>query len=248
MGEVDRVGLRAIGVGRQQASLRRSRGVDRGGVGVDDGLGGTARAARRERDTADTRRQQRPARKQRPMIRHRRESFIYAEAETFGETDRRQHNSGRCALAAVSRERVRSALMPVVTAAGFDLEDVAVTAAGRRNVIRVVVDRDGGIDLDAVAEVSRVVSDALDTSDVTGAAAYTLEVTSPGVERPLTEPRHWRRAAGRLVVAGSITGRVVRADDEGVTLDVDGSERVVSYDDLSAGRVQVEFGRPGGPA
>jgi ribosome maturation factor RimP len=151
-------------------------------------------------------------------------------------------------MSAVSRDRVRSALAPVVSAAGFDLEDVAVTAAGRRNVIRVVVDRDGGIDLDAVAEISRVVSDALDNSDVTGSAAYTLEVTSPGVDRPLTEPRHWRRAAGRLVVAGAVSGRVVGADDTAVTFDVDGRELVVPYADLSAGRVQVEFGRSGGPA
>ena len=151
-------------------------------------------------------------------------------------------------MATVSRDRVRSALDPVVSAAGFDLEEVAVTAAGRRNVIRVVVDRDGGVDLDAVAEISRVVSDALDQSDVTGPGAYTLEVTSPGVDRPLTEPRHWRRAAGRLVKAGDVTGRVLRADDDGVTLDVDGEERAVPYADLAAGHVQVEFGRAGGAA
>ena len=151
-------------------------------------------------------------------------------------------------MAAVSREGVRSALDPVVAAAGFDLEDVAVTAAGRRNVIRVVVDRDGGIDLDAVAEVSRVVSDALDSADVTGNVAYTLEVTSPGVERPLTEPRHWRRAVGRLVVAGPVTGRVVGADEHGVTFDLGGSEQVVPYGDLPTGRVQIEFGRSGGAA
>lgn len=151
-------------------------------------------------------------------------------------------------MAAVSRERLRAALDPVVTDAGFDLEDVTVTAAGRRNVIRVVVDRDGGVDLDAVAEVSRAVSDALDDSDVTGSAAYTLEVTSPGVDRPLTEPRHWRRAVGRLVAAGAATGRVVAADDDGVTFDVDGDETVMSYAELPAGRVQVEFGRPGSSA
>ena len=147
-------------------------------------------------------------------------------------------------MAALSRDRLRSVLEPVVTAAGFDLEDVTVTAAGRRNVVRVVVDRDGGIDLDAVADVSRVVSEALDAGDVTGNAPYTLEVTSPGVDRPLTEPRHWRRAAGRLVTAGSLTGRVVAADDDVVTLDVAGEERMVPYADLGPGRVQVEFNRP----
>jgi ribosome maturation factor RimP len=148
----------------------------------------------------------------------------------------------------ISRDRVRSTLSPVVSAAGFDLEDVAVTAAGRRSVIRVVVDRDGGVDMDAVAEVARVVSDALDATDVTGDAAYTLEVTSPGVDRPLTEPRHWRRAVGRLVVAGPVSGRVVAADDEAVTFDVDGVEQVLPYADLAPGHVQVEFGRSGGAA
>ena len=152
-------------------------------------------------------------------------------------------------MAAVSRERVHSALEPVVAAAGFDLEDVAVTAAGRRSVIRVIVDRDGGVDMDAIAAVSRVVSDTLDSTNVTGDGAYTLEVTSPGVGRPLTEPRHWRRAAGRLVVAGDVRGRVVAADDESVTLLVDGAERVIPYADLAAGHVQIEFDRASsGPA
>ena len=150
-------------------------------------------------------------------------------------------------MAAVSRERVHTALEPVVAAAGFDLEDVAVSTAGRRSVIRVIVDRDGGLDMDAVAAVSRVVSDTLDSTNVTGDGPYTLEVTSPGVDRPLTQPRHWRRAAGRLVVAGDVRGRVVSADDDGVTLLVDGTERRVPYADLPAGHVQIEFDRAGGP-
>jgi ribosome maturation factor RimP len=133
-------------------------------------------------------------------------------------------------------------LTPVVTAAGFDLEDVTVTAAGRRHVVRVVVDRDGGLDLDAVAEVSRVVSAALDDSNTTGETPYTLEVTSPGVDRPLTQPRHWRRARGRLVKAGAVTGRVVDADDDRVRLDVgEGETRELTYAELGAGTVQVEF-------
>jgi ribosome maturation factor RimP len=151
-------------------------------------------------------------------------------------------------MAAVSRQRVRAAVEPVVTAAGFDLEDVEVVAAGRRSLVRVVVDHDGGIDLDAVAEVSRVVSDALDASDATGASPYTLEVTSPGVDRPLTEPRHWRRAVGRRVSVtvreqGSVTGRVQAVDDTTVTLDVDGAEQVVGLAELGPGRIQVEFNR-----
>jgi len=142
----------------------------------------------------------------------------------------------------VSRDRLRDLLAPVVSAAGFDLEDVTVTTAGRRNVVRVVVDRDGGLDLDAVAEVSRVVSAALDESDATGETPYTLEVTSPGVDRPLTQPRHWRRATCRLVQAGTVTGRVLDAGDDRVTLDVgDGETRELTYGELGAGKVQVEF-------
>jgi len=125
---------------------------------------------------------------------------------------------------------------------------VSVTSAGRRSVVRVVVDRDGGVDLDGVAEVSRVVADALDDDRVTGDAPFTLEVTSPGVDRPLTQPRHWRRAIGRLVAVDGFTGRVIEAGDDGVTFDVDGEPRQAAYDDLGAGRVQVEFDRKGGVA
>lgn len=151
-------------------------------------------------------------------------------------------------MAAVSTRRVQDALEPVVTAAGYDLEDVSVSAAGRRSVVRVVVDRDGGIDLDAVADVSRVVSAALDESDVMGTSSYVLEVTSPGVDRPLTQPRHWRRATGRLVSVaagerGTVLGRVQDADDIAVTLDVEGDATRVPYDKLGPGHVQVEFAR-----
>jgi ribosome maturation factor RimP len=155
-------------------------------------------------------------------------------------------------MATVSRQRVRDALEPAVTAAGYDLEDVTVTAAGRRSVVRVVVDRDGGIDLDAVADVSRDVSAALDAGDVMGEAPYVLEVTSPGVDRPLTLPRHWQRNVGRRVQAtpraggAAVTGRVTAADSDRVTLDVDGTERSFRYDELGPGRVQVEFDRAGG--
>jgi ribosome maturation factor RimP len=139
-------------------------------------------------------------------------------------------------MAAVSRQRVRDALHPVVT------------AAGRRSVVRVIVDRDGGVDLDAVADVSRTVSAALDDSDVMGSAPYVLEVSSPGVDRPLTEPRHWRRAVGRMVRVtvtdvGSLTGRVVDADDDKVSFDVDGEAPPVAHADLGPGHIQVEFSR-----
>jgi ribosome maturation factor RimP len=146
-------------------------------------------------------------------------------------------------------------LTPIAEAAGFDLEAITVTAAGRRSVVRVIVDADGGIDLDAVAEVSRVIADALDEETPEGpafAGAYVLEVSSPGVDRPLTEPRHWRRNLGRLVKAEvrgagssaeSVLGRISDVSDPGVTLLLDDGSRVLPWDTLGTGRVQIEFNR-----
>ncbi|RKR90800.1 ribosome maturation factor RimP [Micromonospora pisi] len=171
------------------------------------------------------------------------------------------------------RARLRAVIEPVVTAAGYDLEDVSVSRAGRRHVVRIIVDGDSGINLDAVADISRAISAALDLAEESGgdlvAGEYQLEVSSPGVDRPLTLPRHWRRNVGRLVKvtatgAGQpapeqrspeaasesrrsaerqITGRVVAADDEWVRFDLDGRTTEWAYADLGPGRVQVEFSR-----
>ena len=117
-------------------------------------------------------------------------------------------------------------------------------------VVRVVVDKDGGVTLDDIADVSRVVSDLLDAPEAEAllAGAYTLEVTSPGVDRPLTAPRHWRRSTGRLVKAtlgdGTVvTGRVTDADDTGVVLDVAGTARRLLQAEVRTAAVQVEFSR-----
>ncbi|PGH46181.1 ribosome maturation factor RimP [Micromonospora sediminicola] len=156
---------------------------------------------------------------------------------------------------AARRTRLREVIEPVVTAAGYDLEDLSVSRAGRRHVVRVIVDADGGINLDAVADVSRAVSAALDAAEEAGgdivAGEYQLEVSSPGVDRPLTLPRHWRRNVGRLVkvtVRGGagdrqLTGRVTAADDERVELESDAGPVTHAYAELGPGRVQVEFSR-----
>ncbi|MEU4479608.1 ribosome maturation factor RimP [Micromonospora sp. NPDC023966] len=153
------------------------------------------------------------------------------------------------------RARLREVIEPVVTAAGYDLEDLSVSRAGRRHVVRVIVDADGGINLDAVADVSRAVSAALDAAEEAGgdivAGEYQLEVSSPGVDRPLTLPRHWRRNAGRLVkvtVHGpegdrQVTGRIAAGDDERVALETDAGRVEHPYAELGPGRVQVEFNR-----
>lgn len=155
----------------------------------------------------------------------------------------------------VDESRLAGLIGPVVAAAGMDLESVRASVAGRRRLLRVVVDSDHGVSLDDAAEVSRDVSAALDATDVMGDMPYTLEVSSPGVDRPLTEPRHWRRARGRLVRVpvtaggpGTVTGRVLEARADGVTLDIDGKPHDFGYRDLGAGQVQVEFGGAAGPA
>jgi ribosome maturation factor RimP len=150
-----------------------------------------------------------------------------------------------------TRDRLLRLLEPVVSAEGADLEDVTVTPAGKRRLLRVTVDRDGGVDLDDVALLSQRISAALDSSDAMSDQPYVLEVSSPGVDRPLTAPRHWRRAASRLVRAtltegGEVTGRVREADEEGVTLEVGGQPRRLGYDLIGRAVVTVEFNRPGG--
>jgi ribosome maturation factor RimP len=160
-----------------------------------------------------------------------------------------------------NRARLHEVIEPVVAAAGYDVEGLSVARAGRRHLVRLTVDHDGGVNLDAVADVSRLVSAALDAAEAGGeelfAGEYELQVSSPGVDRPLTLPRHWRRNVGRLVQvrAGDrqLTGRVVAADDQGVVLVVGEpgkpgkpgkeTEHELSYDGLGAGKVQLEFAR-----
>ena len=162
------------------------------------------------------------------------------------EAEQRAPEAPRIDLAA-AKARVRAVIEPVITKAGYDLEDVTISRAGRRHLVRVLVDTDGGINLDGVAVVSREISAALDAADEAGgevlAGEYQLEVGSPGVDRPLTLPRHWRRNRGRLVAVNGLTGRVTEAGDEGVVLDVDGTARALTYAELGPGKVQIEFKR-----
>jgi len=142
---------------------------------------------------------------------------------------------------------VRTVIEPVIAAAGYDLEDVVLSRAGRRHLVQILIDADGGITFDDVAAVSRDLSAALDAAEESGgevlAGEYQLEVGSPGVDRPLTAPRHWRRNVGRLVTVGGRTGRVLAADDEGIVLDCDGTSRELPYAELGPGKVQIEFKR-----
>lgn len=150
-----------------------------------------------------------------------------------------------------SPERVEEALAPRAGELGLDLEGVTLTSAGRHRMLRVAVDKDGGVSLDDLAEATRDLSQALDETDVMGEHAYTLEVTSPGVDRPLTLPRHWRRNRDRLVTVTladdeTITGRIGSSDEHGVLLDVDGDERTYTYAEVVKAKIQLEFSRKEG--
>ncbi|SMF32606.1 ribosome maturation factor RimP [Cellulosimicrobium cellulans J34] len=166
--------------------------------------------------------------------------------------------SGGDAATHALRESVREAVEPAVRDAGLHLEDVAVSRAGARSVVRVVLDLpddvEGNLDLDTVAEATRPISTALDAVDRLH-GAYTLEVSTPGTDRPLTEPRHFRRARGRLVRlvladGGTVEGRLRSGSpvETELHLDVPGkrgvvTERVVPLADVVRGHVEVELRR-----
>ena len=146
-------------------------------------------------------------------------------------------------------DRLAGLLAGPIEALGLDLEAVDLSKAGKRSVLRVAVDRDGGVDLDDIAAATGEVSRALDDADVMGGGSYTLEVSSPGVDRPLTLPRHWRRNADRLVKVTradgtELTGRILSSDETGAELDVEGTTRRVAFDDVNKARIQIEFKRP----
>ncbi len=156
--------------------------------------------------------------------------------------------SGNPAGQDAASDAVASVLNAPLSLLGLDLEAVELSAAGSRRVLRVAVDKDGGVSMDDVADATKVVSNALDGSDVMGERAYSLEVTSRGVDRPLALPRHWRRNVGRLVtvtlVGGEkLTGRVTESDTDAATLDVAGAARRVAYSEVAKALVQVEFNR-----
>lgn len=162
--------------------------------------------------------------------------------------------------------RIGSVVEPLLVDHGLELEAVELQPAGKRTVIRIVVDGDGadgrGPGLDEIAEATRSVSAALDDSDAVGSGSHTLEVSSRGIARPLEKPQHWRRNVDRMVKAtvttdtegdGStsddgttsetVVGRITASSEHEVTLDVDGQPRTLALADISKALVQVEFNR-----
>jgi ribosome maturation factor RimP len=141
-----------------------------------------------------------------------------------------------------TREQILQILEPIASNMGLDLEDVEIKSAGKHSVS---IDKDGGINLDEVAQISNQISEALDAKDVLGEKPYTLEVGSPGIDRALTLPRHWRRNNGRLVKinfgSNSEIGRIIESDEEKVSLEVKGKTRSINFDKIDKAFIQVEF-------
>ena len=158
----------------------------------------------------------------------------------------------------MSTDQTRSRLAEVLTeplaATGLDVEAIELTPAGKRRLLRVAVDKDGGVTLDDIAEATKEVSrvlDGPDGSDAMGEQPYTLEVSSRGADRPLTLPRHWRRNRGRKVKVvtqdgQSVTGRIEDTDEEAAVIDVDGARRQVAYAEVAKARIEIEFNRKEG--
>lgn len=141
---------------------------------------------------------------------------------------------------------------PAAAAHGLELDRLEVQTAGKRSIVRIFLDGDGpdgrGPSLDQIADATRSISTALDAADVTSGRPYTLEVSSRGVGRPLTEARHFRRNTGRLVRLdapdGELTGRIVGLAGDAVELDVDGTHRTIPLAGIAKALVQVELNRP----
>jgi ribosome maturation factor RimP len=145
-------------------------------------------------------------------------------------------------------------LRPAVASLGLDLYDVEVTGSGRGRVLRVLVDREGGVDLDAIADATHAVSPLLDAAplDAVIAGPYALEVSCPGLERPLRTPAHFARAVGETISVKTRAtdqggarrehGVVASADDTGFELTVDGTTERIAYDAITQARTVFDWG------
>ncbi|GAB3521982.1 ribosome maturation factor RimP [Arthrobacter monumenti] len=176
---------------------------------------------------------------------------------------RPNHNPGDAEQTRAESHRLRELLEPTVSAHDLYLEDVQVKSAGTERTVSVVVDlhedRTGGVSLDTISDVSSELSRLLDEDPHDTERPYQLEVSSPGAARPLTEPRHWRRARGRLVNmamvdGGEVTGRLLDVDDDGVTVRPQvqvkkgmkpkkGEPTHFAFEQVRKGAVEIEFSR-----
>lgn len=152
----------------------------------------------------------------------------------------------------MKEQQLADIVEPILAEAGLELDGITVTPIGKRRILRITVDGDGPVGrgpvLDDIADVSSRISVALDQTPAVGNAPYTLEVSTRGADRPLTDPRHYRRNRGRLVHLiledGECVGRIVAATGDGVELDVEGVVRAFPFTDIRKAQVQIELNPP----
>lgn len=147
-----------------------------------------------------------------------------------------------------NQSAVAAVVAPIATRLKLDVEDIEVRQIGARQIVRIILDKDGGISMDEIAAATREVSAELDLLEEFS-SAFTLEVTSPGIDRPLTQQRHWRRNIGRLVKvqipdSAPIEGRILEVTELAVLLQVKQNKRSLPLADIERAVVQVEFNKP----
>jgi len=144
------------------------------------------------------------------------------------------------------KEDISAAITPALSALGFYLEDVTITSAGRRSMLTVIVDGDTHLSLDQVTSATKAIGEIVESIQNLGETSFTLEVTSPGLDRPLTKPRHWRKNIDRLVKVvlldgKEVKGRIKAASEVSATVD----ESEINFADIKRASLEVEFKQVG---
>ena len=141
-----------------------------------------------------------------------------------------------------NKEQVAAAITPAIESLGFYVEDIAITSAGKRSMLTVIVDGDTHLSLDQVTVATKAISEIVENLPTLGNNPFTLEVTSPGLDRPLTKPRHWQKNKDRLIKIilindKEITGRIKDSTQSAVTVD----EQVINFADIKRATLEIEF-------
>ena len=144
------------------------------------------------------------------------------------------------------KEDISAAITPALEALGFYLEDVTIISAGRRSMLTVIVDGDTHLSLDQVTSATKAIGELVENIQSLGDSPFTLEVTSPGIDRPLTKPRHWRKNIDRLVKivlqdGKEVKGRIKDASELSATVD----QQVILFTDIKRATLEIEFKQVG---
>jgi ribosome maturation factor RimP len=141
-----------------------------------------------------------------------------------------------------NKEQILAVITPAIESLGFYIEDINISAAGKRSMLTVIVDGDTHLSLDQVTVATKAISEIVENLPTLGSNPFTLEVTSPGLDRPLTKPRHWRKNKDRLIKivltdGKEITGRIKDATESSATVD----DQVINFSDIKRATLEVEF-------